>query len=332
MRNLLIGLSVLLGFSGCTNEQLRRSTVHQAMTLNEIQHRQVMQNLATFAANPYAIPRQVTLKDGTAQITDSGSILGQVIHDRFLNLGAERSITDMWTMQPVTNDVTLKLLQVAYRRALGSPENLYSDEFANDFAHEMKQQTYQVDDLRTTLANKKYREGPGFADNDKDTRVENPWIESQVADVVRNGFYKVASANDIYIIYPGERINERNLPVVELKNDKGQTVYREATPLAIELRRRVYQTNKDLEGILPGWLGRSHDKHEIPKDACYMAYAEECGRGCYVWVCPSGMKEFEDFTLKIIGFSGLIKEPNVTGATGVKFTPSGGAAAGGGRM
>jgi hypothetical protein len=37
------------------------------------QHQQILQNLTTLAGNPYALPRHVTLHDGTAQITDNGS-------------------------------------------------------------------------------------------------------------------------------------------------------------------------------------------------------------------------------------------------------------------
>jgi hypothetical protein len=41
-------------------------------------------------------------------------------------------------MLAVTNDVALRLLKVAYRRALGSPENLYTDDLANDLAQEIR--------------------------------------------------------------------------------------------------------------------------------------------------------------------------------------------------
>jgi hypothetical protein len=64
------------------------------MTLSDIQRRQVMQNLASFAGNEYALPRHVTLHDGTAQISDNGSIIGQVVTGRFLNIGAQRTVVD----------------------------------------------------------------------------------------------------------------------------------------------------------------------------------------------------------------------------------------------
>jgi hypothetical protein len=368
-RTALTAVFLLLAGSlaGCTNNKLRRSTVAQAMTLNDIQHQQVLQNLAAFAANENALPRHVSLHDGTAQITDNGSLLGQVISGRFLQMGAQRTVVDQWSMQPVTNDVALRLLRVAYRRPFGINENLYSDDLANDFAHEIKKQTYQVDDLRTLVNNQaliKRAEESFAADRttkkDEDTVAiplpEAPpvphtrvlpdgtevhemvtpsrsgykliaGISATDADKARNKFDKVVSANAIDIVYPGERISQHNVSIIEIKDsessDPSFTVYREATPLVIELRRQVYETNKDLEDIQPGWLCKSTNKHDIPHDACYTAWAKDCGKIWYVWVEPSHRKEFEDFTLKILNISGLIKEPTVSGATGVKFTPSG---------
>jgi hypothetical protein len=370
--SMLTAFALLAAVIGCTNNQLRRSTVGQAHTLTDIQHQQVLQNLATFASNPYALPRHVTLHDGTAQITDNGSILGQVVTGRFLQIGGQRTIVDQWSMLPVTNDVSLRLLRTAYRRALGAPDDLYTDDLANDFAHEIKKQTYQVDDLRTLVSNRALieRAQEGFAvgrgPKDDDDTVEikiaarqtkaststddipdRPIIERPIEPVnesyvpvrragikkdaaqkARDRFDKIVSANAIEIVKPGERITPDNLAVIEypVPNAIGteKSFYREATPLVIELRRQVYDTNKDLEDIHGnGWLGRSVNKHDIPKNACYVAWSRECGKLWYVWVCPDGLKEFEDFTLKILNFSGLIKEPNVSGSTGVKFTPSG---------
>jgi hypothetical protein len=360
-------MAACLFIAGCTNNQLRRSTVGQAMTLNDIQHQQVMQNLASFAANEYALPRHVTLHDGTAQITDNGSIIGQVITGRFLNIGAQRTVVDQWSMLPVTNDVSLRVLKIAYRRALGSSENLYSDDLANDFAHEIKKQTYQLDDLRTLVANAQLKEqlekqlkaiggnatvdaqiprtthdqsyttdelGNRIPRTNARTVIEHrpiAGITHASAAGVRNEFQRVISGNNIRIVWPDERITEDNLSVVELplyRDADKNPIFRPATPLVIELRRQVYETNKDLEDIHPGWLCKSTNKHDIPRDVCYSAWAKDCGKTWFVWVEPSGRKEFEDFTLKILNFSGIIKEPTVSGATGVKFTPSGNNSAG----
>jgi hypothetical protein len=341
-------MAACLFVAGCTNNQLRRSTVGQAMTLNDIQHQQVMQNLASFAANEYALPRHVTLHDGTAQITDNGSIIGQVISGRFLNIGAQRTVVDQWSMLPVTNDVTLRLLKVAYRRALGSPEDLYSDDLANDLAQEIKKQTYQVDDLRTLVSNAELmaeaRAGADAVKKAPDTvktytprsvgltgsggekrtvtlagrPKDTPGITGKSAEAYRNRFQKIASANSLQIINPGEHINEENLSVVELTERLGEdgpekivdadgnpmSIYRPATPLVIELRRQVYETNKDLEDIRPGWLCRSTNKRDIPHDACYTAWAKDCGKLWYGFRQRTGT----DLVLSCVHLSQEVRE------------------------
>lgn len=289
-------IAILL--TGCTNNQLRRSTVGQAMTLTEIQHRQVLQNLASFAGNPYALPKHVSIHDGTAQITDNGSILGQVINRHFLQIGGQRTIVDQWSMQPVTNDVALKLLRVAYRDAFGAGQNLYTQDLANDLAHELKKQTYQVDDLRTTNANtndilnsgsdqkpstvtvrvpeKTYTQGPQDV-NIRQLPTDNFGYTKPQIDPIRQRFNSIISSNAVDIVLPQEILTPENIAFPRIATVPDE-MYKKTTPLVIELRRQVYETNKDVEAIPTGWLGRSTNKRNIPHDACYIAYAKECER------------------------------------------------------
>ena len=66
----------------------------------------------------------------------------------------------------------------------------------------------------------------------------------------------------------------------------------------------------------------SCNKHDIPKGACYTASWKDCGRTMYVGSVRRSRKEFEDFTIKILNFSNLIKEVKFTGASGVKYSPA----------
>jgi hypothetical protein len=341
MRCFLLALCIAL--TGCTNNQLRRSTVGQVHTLTEIQHQQVLQNLATFAGNPYAIPRHVTLHDGTAQITDNGSILGQLVTGRFLQIGGQRTVVDQWSMTPITNDVALRIMQVAYRNPFGANQNLYSQDLTNDLAHELKKQTYMVDDLRTTNQNAFAPDSPLGKVAPSQVHANIPIMQNglgnrnvevltaptsefgydeETISSYRKKLNSVLSSNGANIIMPGEILSPTTLAYPQIPGST-PPMFKDTTPLVIELRRQVYEANKDLQDIHPGWLGRSTNKHEIPKDACYVAWSKECGKVWYVWVCPDHLKEFEDFTIKILNFSGLIKEPTVSGAAGVKFTPSG---------
>ena len=137
---------------GCTGARLRTSTVQQASTLTNLQHQVVLNNLAIFVENPDAIPFQLNLHDGSTQISDLGQM--DLIGKQPIESGitGSRTVVNSWLTTPVTDDVTLRLLRMAYRRALGSSGSLYDDEckLANDLAHELKKSTTVVDDIRST--------------------------------------------------------------------------------------------------------------------------------------------------------------------------------------
>jgi hypothetical protein len=97
--------------------------------------------------------------------------------------------------------------------------------------------------------------------------------------------------------------------------------YLKVTPSTIELRRQVMDVEKDILDIKTGWIGVGYSKHDVPEDACYVARWRDCGVERYVWVCPGFRKEFEDFTIKVLNFSSLIKNVQITGSAGVKFSP-----------
>ena len=73
--------------------------------------------------------------------------------------------------------------------------------------------------------------------------------------------------------------------------------------------------------IPSGWLKTSRDKHDMPKNACYKLCTKDCHGPIYAWVCSEGKPAFEDFTIAILELSSVIKNVNISGSTGVKFTP-----------
>jgi hypothetical protein len=93
------------------------------------------------------------------------------------------------------------------------------------------------------------------------------------------------------------------------------------TAEAANARRQVKETERDLLEIRTdqSWYGRG-GKHDVPKDACYVAH---CG-DCYVWVCPDGLKDLSTLTIKTLKFEGLIKEQAVLSIPGPRFTPASG--------
>src|SRR5580700_1860725 len=110
MSRTLAVILALLVVPGCTNLQLKRSTVDQASTLTDLQYRQVLSNLAMFSKNPSAIPFHINVRDGSAQIADTGSagLIGGFgrsmgyLASGTPSLSGSRTVVDQWSMVPIT--------------------------------------------------------------------------------------------------------------------------------------------------------------------------------------------------------------------------------------
>ena len=150
---------VLLTVAGCTNTQLRISTVNQGATLADIQYQMVLRNLATFAENPSAIPWHISITSGTAQVADAAtahsSFVGhfpQQAVSRFFEwdpgISGSRTIVQQWATNPIVHTDAIKVLQMAYRRAYGIDE-MPDKRLLDDMAHDIKKQVISTEDLRT---------------------------------------------------------------------------------------------------------------------------------------------------------------------------------------
>src|SRR3954471_4139540 len=144
----IIGLSCV---TGCTTGRLRQRTINQGSTLPEVQYQQVLDNLAQFAGRPASLPWHVNLREGTSQVTDSLSggaavDLGPPV-TWFPQLLGSRTAVAQWGMSPVIDPSELRLLRIAYRRALGVPD-MPSPKFLDELAHELKDQFASNTDLR----------------------------------------------------------------------------------------------------------------------------------------------------------------------------------------
>ena len=131
--------------------RLKQRTMHQASTLPELQYQQVLNNLAMFADNPAALPWHVNFREGTTQVTDSASA-GAAVDlgppaETLPQIFGSRTIVVQWGMTPVIDATELRLLRIAYRRAIGSPE-MPDPEFLAELAHELKNQFPSNSDQR----------------------------------------------------------------------------------------------------------------------------------------------------------------------------------------
>jgi hypothetical protein len=258
-------------------------------------------------------------------------------------------------MSPVTDDTELRLLRMAYRRAIGIEESLETDdkEFANDIAHELKAQMPEIDDFRGVViqyydylkSKERYERAKlippakrSFMGMLNDPELLSDLIflpeTSQRQSPFRKYYWDSISAIDEQIIYKEEDVEHMDIygDYKEIRNGKytgsggdmhmpslytkGGTV-EFVTPDAADLRRQVKDIQGDLVRIHSGWFGVGK-KRDVPRDACYVGRHGDC----YVWVCAAGREELAQFTLKILRFASLMKSEGVLTVPGPRFTPA----------
>jgi hypothetical protein len=282
-----LGLALLLGLSGCSERYLRFATVSQASTLSELQYKMVLENLAALQDRPGILPWHVSISGGTTQATDIGE--AQVFFGLNSAYGASgtRSIVQQWGFNPVTDPDALRLLQIAYRRTMGSTEMPDAD-FLDDVAHRIKLQIIATEDLKSQSAYF-YQSETGKRREPNKNALED--IESTLGDET--------------IYEPRE--NRASPPPRARKS-----------PLAREVAHEIHSLVEDLAGIPTGWfhVGR---KHDVPKDACYVAHQGPT----YVWVDAAGMEGLSGFTLAVLDLATTIQPPQVFGSPGggVSYSP-----------
>jgi len=231
------GITFIIGLAcvtGCTSGRLRQRTINQGSTLPELQYQQVMDNLAQFATNPATLPWHFNLREGTSQVTDSLS--GGAALDTgppvtwFPQLLGSRTAVAQWGMSPVIDATELRLLRIAYRRALGAAD-MPSAEFLDELAHELKDQFASNADLRNE--SELFYEFQGNASR-----------SSKELDA------HIITTNDDTVCGDPDPLRDRS-------------------PLARNVCRKVRMIQNNLGMIQSGWfhVGR---KRDVPKDACYV--------------------------------------------------------------
>ncbi len=329
-------ITVLVATSlGCTSVQLRRNTVRQVTTLTDLQHKLVLDNLAAFTCNPNAIPFQAKLVNGTTQVADSANASVSYLTEIAATLGISRSFVDQWGLIPVTDETTLRLLRIAYRRALGFDEDLYTDDFANILAHRLKAQIVTAPDVgvENTII---FGRGPALpqlldrAGWRGDTRAGFPANDPAVERWQKDTTDLIASNSD-RIIQFGERLTADNLHVTPVYADgapmralQGENSIRVkiATPYAAEIRRQIFALNNYLLEIHDGWFDQGCKKN-VPRCVCYVGHRKDCDCNTYVWVYPESRRAFEDFTLRTLRLASMMAEPNAaTPPSGIMFSPA----------
>jgi len=125
MRFLVVTL-LLVMTNGCLHHQLRKNTVEQAHTVEDVHTQQVLDNLAKFTANPAAMPHFSWPNAGSTSVNDAvnGGANFNVNPTRIagwaFNFGGARAATGSYTTTPINDPRKLELMRCAYQRAISS--------------------------------------------------------------------------------------------------------------------------------------------------------------------------------------------------------------------
>lgn len=282
--------------AGCTDVQLRQSTVRQSRTLTDIQYRMVLENLAELADNPGAMPWHASISGGAAQIADTGQGVfaaginlfngsGGTFSSYSPSVQAARTVVQQWSLAPITDGDTLRLLRIAYRRALGSPE-MPSPDLLDDLAHDLKRLIGANEDLRTET-NLFYQE-KFFRDQHR--------------------FEVMAAETDSTV--GGQTFYDPDAGPDEARLAR-------KTPLAREVAHSVDEIVEELGRIGHGWYGVGC-RRDVPRDACHVAHHGDV----YVWVCPSGLEGLTQLSLAILEMASALQPPESrSSSSSVNYSP-----------
>jgi hypothetical protein len=140
----LVGLCLaLIATTGCTHIQLRNNAVNQAAAVGDFQQQQVLDNLAMFAYDINSFPHFSYPNQSGATVTDQGTagmtptwgrpitsgatalthppkFADFLLNTLGLNLNAQRSAQEGFTITPINDPHKLELMRCAYQQAVAS--------------------------------------------------------------------------------------------------------------------------------------------------------------------------------------------------------------------
>jgi hypothetical protein len=117
-------LVFLVATCGCMNQQLQIATRRTLDSLPGVQYQQVVDNLATIAANPGYLPYLAVVGQGSIQVTDNGnaalalSLSAKPIAADILNMGGSRNVTGTWSVGTITSPDKIRSMQALYHRTV----------------------------------------------------------------------------------------------------------------------------------------------------------------------------------------------------------------------
>jgi hypothetical protein len=196
-------------------------------------------------------------------------------------INGSRTVVQQWAHTPVTDGDELRLLRIAYRRALGFDE-MPSAELRDDLAREIKKQIVMSEDLK----------------------LESGLFYKEMLKAKNQSYFELDHETDSTV---GEKkFSEPALdPILAARK----------TPLAREVIAELNEIIDELKTIRPGWY-HVGCKKDVPKNAAYVSNY----RDVYVWVMPDGVEGLTNFTLSVLEMASAI-HPASANNMGVMYSP-----------
>lgn len=132
MLRAILMIAFLGAVTGCTHVALRDDTVRTTNTLTDLQFQQVLDNVARFQSNPDTVPSFAVANSGTVSVLDVANAGVSPTYSPTLTFAtqaggalpilsllfpfsAQRSVTENWSLTPITDADNLRRLRCAYR-------------------------------------------------------------------------------------------------------------------------------------------------------------------------------------------------------------------------
>jgi hypothetical protein len=110
------------------NQELKIIARGTLGSLQDVHYQQVIDNLATTAANPGFLPYLAVVGQGSIQVTDNGNatlalgMSARPIAADILTFGASRNVTGTWSVGTITSPEKIRHMQALYHQAIRSVE------------------------------------------------------------------------------------------------------------------------------------------------------------------------------------------------------------------
>jgi hypothetical protein len=137
------------------------------------------------------------------------------------------------------------------------------------------------------------------------------WRYEKLYEPNVNFLFYVDAGPDFLVAQTGRKTQDRNPGLADQAMDK----VTELRTLLDDIEAQEQDQSQE------PWFGCGA-KCDVPKCACYVGHYCGCGCDCYVWVMPEHMKEFREFTIRVLNLAPTESQDAFTSmGRGAAFSP-----------